>query len=141
VAREAVNARGELLQVCPLTNEEEIIDARAVVKMHAKDLGFSVLNQTKIVTAVSELARNVVEHGLGGTMRIESVENLETNGLRMTFKDEGPGIADIDMAMTDGYTSQKGMGLGLTGSKRLMDQFKLESTPGEGTTVVITKWK
>lgn len=108
--------------------------------MHAKDMSFSTLNQTKIVTAASELGRNVIEHGLGGSMQVDKVTSGELVGMRMTFKDSGPGIGDMTLAMTDGYSSQKGMGLGLTGSKRLMDDFELESQPNAGTTVVVIKW-
>lgn len=104
-------------------------------------MNFSTLNQTKLVTAASELGRNVIEHGLGGSMQVESVTNGELVGMRMTFKDTGPGIIDMQLALTDGYSSQKGMGLGLTGSKRLMDDFELESVPNAGTTVVVIKWK
>lgn len=93
------------------------------------------------MTAASELARNVLEHGLGGLVRIEKLERGTGVGLRMTFQDSGPGIENIDLALTDGYTSKSGLGLGLTGSKRLMDEFSLESIVGSGTKVVVTKWK
>jgi serine/threonine-protein kinase RsbT len=109
--------------------------------MHARDLGFSSLNQTKIVTAASELGRNVLEHGLGGTLQIDRVSNEENIGLQLTFKDDGPGIDNIELALTDGYTSKKGLGLGLTGSKRLMDEFEILSKPLAGTTVTVIKWK
>lgn len=104
-------------------------------------MSFSTLNQTKIVTAASELGRNVIEHGLGGSMQVDKVTSDGQVGMRMTFKDSGPGIANMDLALTDGYSSQKGMGLGLTGSKRLMDEFELRSQPNAGTTVVVIKWK
>ena len=131
----------KLLQSCPLATEEDLLNARSAVKMHAKDLNFSVLNQTKIVTAASELGRNVIEHGHGGSMVIESVQSPEGTGIRMIFKDSGPGIPNLDLALTDGFTSQKGMGLGLSGSKRLMDDFDLRSAIGQGTTVAVVKWK
>ncbi|MBI2809376.1 MAG: anti-sigma regulatory factor [Candidatus Melainabacteria bacterium] len=108
--------------------------------MHSADMGFSKLNQTKIVTAASELGRNVLEHGLGGHLKIEEVDQFGKRGLRLVFEDSGPGIADMEMALTDGYTSKKGLGLGLTGSQRLMDEFSIHSQPGEGTIVMVTKW-
>jgi serine/threonine-protein kinase RsbT len=114
--------------------------ARASIKMHAADLGFSQLNQTKIVTAASELSRNVIEHGLGGWVRTEKVQAEGRVGLRLVFQDTGPGIEDVPLAMSDGYTSKKGLGLGLSGSKRLMDEFEIITEPGEGTTIVVTKW-
>ncbi len=116
------------------------MEARASIKMLAKDMGFSLVNQTKIVTAASELGRNVLEHGLGGSVRAESVHADGRIGLRLIFADSGPGIENIGLALTDGYTSKNGLGLGLTGSRRLMDEFDLISAPGEGTTVVVTKW-
>ena len=141
VARENLVGQATFLQLCPLSTEEDLIGARAASKMHASDLSFSIINQTKIVTAASELGRNVLEHGLGGTLRIERVNHLDQLGLRMIFEDHGPGIADMDLALTDGYTSKNGLGLGLTGSKRLMDEFEIESAVGIGTTVIVTKWK
>jgi serine/threonine-protein kinase RsbT len=113
---------------------------RASIKMHAADLGFSLVNQTKIVTAASELGRNLIEHGLGGSVKIERVQSDEGVGIRLIFQDSGPGIEDIDLALSDGYTSKKGLGLGLSGSKRLMDEFEIESAPGQGTTITVTKW-
>lgn len=141
MARENLALSANLLQICQLHSEDDLLDARAAVKMHAKDMSFSTLNQTKIVTAASELGRNVIEHGLGGSMQVDKVTSDGQVGMRMTFKDSGPGIANMDLALTDGYSSQKGMGLGLTGSKRLMDEFELRSQPNAGTTVVVIKWK
>lgn len=111
---------------------------RAAVKMHTSDLGFSSLNQTKIMTAASELGRNTIEHGLGGLVMIEHLREPERTGIRLTFKDEGPGIHDHALALSDGYTSKKGLGLGLSGSKRLMDEFDLISPPG--TVITVVKW-
>ena len=130
-----------LLQFCRIGNEEDVLQARLAVKVHAVDLAFSVLNQTKLVTAASELGRNVLEHGLGGNMQIDRVDSAAGVGMRLTFQDKGPGIEDMELAMTDGYTSKNGLGLGLTGSKRLMDEFEIKSEPGVGTTVIVTKWK
>lgn len=100
-----------------------------------------LVDLTKIVTAASEIARNTLDYGKGGTMLLEEVRDGIRSGVRLTFEDQGPGIADIDRAMTDGYTSGSGMGLGLGGTKRLVDEFQLESTPGSGTRVAILKWK
>lgn len=141
MARESLAVDGELLQVCTLLSEEDLVNARHAIKIHAVDLGFSVMNQTKIITAASELGRNVLEHGRGGNVHVERIRYDEQVGLRLTFRDSGPGIEDMDLALTDGYTSKNGLGLGLTGSKRLMDEFEITSTPGQGTTVSVTKWK
>lgn len=124
-----------------MRGEQDLVDARQSIKLHAVDLGFSIMNQTKIITAASELGRNVLEHGLGGEVHIERVQGDDRVGLRMVFKDSGPGIEDMTLALTDGYTSKNGLGLGLTGSKRLMDEFDITSNPGVGTTVSVTKWK
>jgi len=132
---------GTLLSFQELIDEDGLMEMRAVVKLHAKDLGFSIVNQTKIVTAASELGRNVLEHGLGGTVKAETVNADGRVGLRLIFADKGPGIENLDLALTDGYTTKSGMGLGLTGSKRLMDEFDLTSAPGTGTTIVVAKWK
>lgn len=130
-----------LLSFQELKTEDDLVQMRSNVKMHAVDLGFSGLNQTKIVTAASELGRNVIEHGLGGNVVIERIDDLERHGLRMVFKDSGPGISDMDLALSDGFTSKKGLGLGLSGSKRLMDEFHVFTQPGEGTSVTVIKWK
>lgn len=130
-----------LLSFQELRTEEDLVQMRSTIKMHAVDLGFSGLNQTKIVTAASELGRNVIEHGLGGNVVIERVDDAERHGLRMVFKDLGPGIPNMDLALSDGFTSKKGLGLGLSGSKRLMDEFDVVSQPGQGTSVTVTKWK
>lgn len=104
-------------------------------------LEFSVIDRTKFVTAASELGRNVLVHGKGGTMAIEELQHNGRNGLRLVFQDEGPGIADIDRAMTDGFSTARSMGLGLGGAKRLVNEFTLASQPGQGTTVTVTQWK
>jgi serine/threonine-protein kinase RsbT len=141
VARESLSeGRGALLQFCDLKTEDDLVHARAAIKLHSVDLGFSKINQTKIVTAASELGRNVLEHGRGGSLLIEKVDEDGKNGLKLVFEDKGPGISDMALAMTDGYTSKDGLGLGLTGSKRLMDDFSIRSQPGQGTTVMVIKW-
>jgi len=105
------------------------------------ELGFSLVDQTKMVTAASELARNTVIHGRGGTVTLEILEQDNKRGVRMTFEDEGPGIPDIARALQDGYTSGNGMGLGLGGSRRLVNDFEIQSTPGTGTRVVALRWR
>lgn len=106
------------------------------------DLGFSLVDQTKVVTAASELARNTVAHGGGGEVRIERLhEGPRRTGVRLTFEDRGPGIADIELAMTDGYTTSSGLGLGLNGARKLSHEFDIWSQPGVGTRVTITRWK
>ena len=124
-----------------LRTEYDIVRARQAVRLAAQELRLGLVDQTKIVTAASELARNTVIHGGGGTMELEVVtEGLKT-GLRLCFADDGPGIADLGLAMTDGWTSGTGLGLGLTGAKRLSNEFELDSAPGRGTRVTVTKWK
>ena len=124
-----------------LHSGEDVVIARQAVRRGAIELGFSLVNQTKIVTAASELARNTVQHGGGGVMTIERVHEGPRQGLSLTFADAGPGIADIERAMRDGYTTSGGLGLGLSGARRLSDRFSITSAPGQGTTVVIIRWK
>jgi serine/threonine-protein kinase RsbT len=125
----------------PILASEHIVIARQAVRQWAIELGFNLVDQTKIVTAASELARNTLQHGGGGRMRIESLSDRGRRGLRLTFEDEGPGIADIPLAMKEGYTTAGGMGLGLPGAKRLSNDFSISSAPGQGTRVTITRWK
>ena len=120
---------------------DHVVLVRQVVRKWAIDLGFSLVDQTKMITAASELARNVLDYGGGGTVRLEALENGHRKGLRLTFEDQGPGIPDIDKALTDGYTTGKGLGMGLSGSKRLVNEFEIASRVGEGTRVTITRWK
>jgi len=120
---------------------DDIVRVRQAVRKESIALGFGLVDQTKVVTASSELARNTLDHGGGGNAKVEIVENGTRSGLRITFEDQGPGIADIGLALTDGYTTGNGMGLGLSGSKRLSDEFELWSKPGEGTRVSILRWK
>lgn len=124
-----------------IRSSEDVTSVRQVVRSHAVSLGFSLVEQTKLVTAASELARNALEHGGGGFMELEHVTDRARRGLKLTFVDEGPGIADINLAMKDGYTSGAGLGLGLGGAKRLSSDFSIESTVGKGTRVAITRWK
>ena len=124
-----------------LAAPEDVVLVRHGVRQFASDMGFSLVDQTKLVTAASELARNAVTYGGGGCARIEAVANGRRQGLKVTFEDNGPGIADIDLAMKDGYTSGSGLGLGLGGAKRLTDDFGIQSKPGQGTTVWFIRWR
>jgi serine/threonine-protein kinase RsbT len=128
-------------EVLSLRDQNEIVGARQAVRKWAAELGLSLVDQTKIVTATSELARNTVEYGGGGTMTLEALDDGVRRGLRIVFADEGPGIPDIELALRDGYTSGSGMGLGLGGSRRLVNEFDIQSRPGEGTRVTIVRWK
>jgi serine/threonine-protein kinase RsbT len=125
----------------PIRASEDIVRARQAVRQKAVALGFGLVDQTKIVTASSELGRNTLDHGGGGSVQLEVVENGHRAGIRLIFEDQGPGIPDVALAMTDGYTSGNGMGLGLGGAKRLSHEFEISSKPGEGTRVSILRWK
>ena len=124
-----------------LRGPEDIVRMRQVVREQAVALGFSLVDQTKIVTAASELARNVLNYGGGGEVTLQQRSAGLRRGLTLVFSDEGPGIADIELAMKDGYTTGTGMGLGLGGAKRLSNEFAIDSRPGAGTRVTITRWK
>lgn len=119
----------------------DVIAVRQVVRARATEAGFGLIDQTKMVTAASELARNTLDYGGGGTLRIETLQQDARKGLRLTFEDQGPGIADVERAMQDGYTTGSGLGLGLSGSRRLVSEFDIWSRVGEGTRVTITRWK
>ena len=120
---------------------DHVVLVRQAVRRWAIDLGFSLVDQTKMITAASELARNTLDYGGGGTVRLEALENGHRRGLKLTFEDQGPGIPDINKALADGYTTGKGLGMGLSGSKRLVNEFEIASRVGEGTRVTITRWK
>jgi serine/threonine-protein kinase RsbT len=120
---------------------EDVVPIRQAVRQRAVELGFNLVDQTKIVTAASELARNTVQYGGGGRVTIDAVENFGRRGIRLTFEDNGPGIPDVELAMKDGYTTGGGLGLGLSGARRLSNDFSIESTPGKGTRVTITRWR
>ena len=125
----------------PVRSEQDIVIARQAVRRWAQTLKFSLVDQTKMVTAASELARNTLVYGGGGDMEWAIVTAGAKRGLQLAFVDQGPGIADLDLALTDGWTSGNGLGLGLSGTRRLVHDFELHSTPGEGTRVVITRWQ
>lgn len=128
-------------ETIPVRGSAEVVSVRHLVRRWAVEIGFSLVEQTKIVTAASELARNMVDYGRGGTMTAESLDNGTRKGLRLVFEDQGPGIPDINQALRDGFTSGNGMGLGLGGAKRLSNEFEIRSAPGEGTRVAITRWR
>jgi serine/threonine-protein kinase RsbT len=125
----------------PVRTAQDVVLVRQAVRAWAIAQGLGLVDQTKIVTAASELARNTVDYGGGGTVRLEALQEGARKGLRLTFEDEGPGIPDLALALTDGYTTGNGMGLGLSGSKRLVNEFDLWSEPGKGTRVTVTRWK
>ncbi|MCC6591073.1 MAG: anti-sigma regulatory factor [Bryobacterales bacterium] len=125
----------------PLASQEHVVLVRQAVRAEAVALGLNLVDQTKIVTAASELARNTIVHGGGGMARIEVLSEPGKRGLRLTFEDRGPGIRNIEQAMKDGFTTGVGLGLGLGGAKRLASEFQIDSAPGAGTRVTITRWK
>jgi serine/threonine-protein kinase RsbT len=124
----------------PVHASQDIVRVRQTVRAWAVQLGFNLVDQTKIVTAASELARNTVTYGGGGTVELEQLTQGGRRGLRLTFSDHGPGIADIEQALRDGFTTGTGLGLGLGGARRLVNEFEISSQPGAGTTVRITRW-
>ena len=130
----------ERTETLPLKAEADIVRARQTVRTWANELGFSLVNQTKIVTAASEIARNTVTYGGGGTVQLETFADNGRRGLRLVFEDRGPGIENIELALRDGYTTGGGLGLGLSGAKRLCNDFAIESAIGKGTRITLTKW-
>ena len=124
-----------------MTNGEDVVRLRQKVRERAVAAGFSLVDQTKVVTAASELGRNTLQYGGGGKATISVVTHGPRRGLRLDFADDGPGIADVALALTDGFTTGGGLGLGLSGARRLSDEFELESQPGQGTRVTIVRWK
>jgi serine/threonine-protein kinase RsbT len=131
----------EKTEIVPISNSTDVVLVRQRVRAWTIDLKFSLVDQTKIVTAASELGRNTLEHGGGGSLEIALVVNDLRRGIRLRFSDHGPGIPDIAQALKDGFTTGGGMGLGLGGSKRLMNEFEIETTPGSGTTITVIRWK
>lgn len=125
----------------PVQSNSDIVLVRQKVRAWALEMQFTLVDQTKLVTAASELARNTVEHGGGGSLQMSAVMNGLRKGLQLTFVDRGPGIPDIQMALKDGYSTGGGMGLGLSGSRRLVNDFDIQSEPGKGTKVTVTRWK
>jgi serine/threonine-protein kinase RsbT len=131
-------SKSELME---LRASEDIVQVRQAVRRMAVTLGFGLVDQTKVVTASSELARNMINYAGGGTVLLEVVQNERRSGIRLTFEDQGPGIPDIELALKDGYTSGHGMGLGLGGAKRLSHEFEIQSKVGEGTRISILRWR
>ncbi|MFC4728995.1 anti-sigma regulatory factor [Coralloluteibacterium thermophilus] len=128
-------------EVLPLRVEQDVVLARQLVRRLTQETGFRLVDQTKLVTAASELSRNTVVYGLGGEMRAEVLEDGARTGVRLVFSDQGPGIPDIDQALTDGWTSGSGLGMGLGGSRRLVNEFDIASAPGAGTRVTVVRWR
>jgi serine/threonine-protein kinase RsbT len=128
-------------ETVPVRAEPDVVLVRQTVRAWATSLGFSLVDQTKLVTAASELARNTVVYGGGGTLTLEALEEGARRGLRLRFADEGPGITDLALALTDGYTTGGGLGLGLSGARRLSNEFDIDSAPGRGTRVTIARWR
>ena len=131
----------EHAETLPLQASEDVVRARQIVRDWATRLGFTLVDQTKLVTAASELARNAVLHGGGGHVRVEAITNGSRRGLRLTFEDQGPGIPDIERVLKGGFTTAGGLGLGVSGARRLSNEFDIASRPGEGTRVTIARWK
>lgn len=127
-------------QTLPIRTSDDVVVVRQQVRAWAVQLNFSLVDQTKIVTAASELARNAIDYGGGGTVELQMMEQDSKRGLRLVFQDRGPGIPDIERALRDGYTSGNGLGLGLGGAKRLSNEFEIDSRVGEGTRVMIARW-
>ncbi|WP_320067372.1 ATP-binding protein [Micromonospora sp. RTGN7] len=127
-------------QAQAIRSDEDVVRVRQLVRTVAVAARLSLVDQTKVVTAASELARNTLVYGGGGTAEVTSVDNGLRRGVRIVFADEGPGIADLDLALTDGYTTGGGLGLGLSGTRRLVDEFDIDTGPGRGTRITITKW-
>ena len=127
-------------EVLPLRSSADVVRVRQTVRSWAAELGFSLVDQTKLVTGASELARNTVDHGRGGSVRLEAMEDGHRRGLAMTFEDQGPGIPDLTLALSEGYSTSGGLGLGLSGTRRLMSEFHIESSPGTGTRVRVVRW-
>ena len=128
---------GERIEV---GTDQDVVRVRQLVRTVAVSVKLSLVDQTKLVTAASELARNTLVYGGGGTVVVTRVDNGRRQGIRIVFSDQGPGIADLDLALTDGYTTGGGLGLGLSGARRLVDEFDIATVPNEGTTVTVVKW-
>jgi len=133
--------RQKIIQNVQIENNMDLVKARQTIRTIALDLNYGIVNQTKLVTAVSELTRNVLLYARKGEIKIELIETGTKKGLRITVTDEGPGIPDVDLAVTDGFSTSRGLGKGLSGTKKLMDDFSIQTKVGKGTEVVIIKWK
>ncbi|HEX8626838.1 MAG TPA: ATP-binding protein [Catenuloplanes sp.] len=127
-------------ETLPIVADEDVVRVRQLVRSAAVAVRLSLVDQTKLVTAASELARNTLVYGGGGTVQVSTVDNGRRRGIRIVFADHGPGIADLDLALTDGYTTGGGLGLGLSGARRLVDEFDIDTAVGRGTCITVTKW-
>ena len=123
-----------------IATDQDVVRVRQLVRTFAVAVKLSLVDQTKLVTAASELARNTLVYGGGGTVEVQRVENGRRSGIKIVFADQGPGIVDLDLALTDGYTTGGGMGLGLSGARRLVDEFDINTAVGQGTSITVTKW-
>ena len=123
-----------------VASDQDVVRVRQLVRTAAVAAKLSLVDQTKLVTAASELARNTLVYGGGGMVELTSVDNGRRKGIQIVFADQGPGIADLDLALTDGYTTGRGMGLGLSGARRLVDEFDIDTKVGKGTSITVTKW-
>ena len=130
-----------LEETVDIRSAEDVVKVRQAVRSWSVKIGLNLVDQTKVVTAASELARNTLDYGGGGTVQIETATNGRKTGIRLTFEDQGPGIPDVELALRDGYTTGTGLGLGLSGARRLSSEFEISSTPGVGTKIVITRWR
>jgi serine/threonine-protein kinase RsbT len=128
-------------ETLPIRSDSDVVAVRQLVRTWAVEQGFGLVDQTKMVTAASELARNALVHGGGGTVRLQALNDGMRKGLRLTFEDRGPGIPDVELALKDGYSTGTGLGLGLSGSRRLSNEFAIDSKVGEGTRVTIARWR
>jgi serine/threonine-protein kinase RsbT len=128
-------------EVLQIRSSDDIVRVRQYVRQRSVEIGLGLVDQTKLITAASELARNTLDYGLGGIMSVTEIHKDGRRGLRLEFADEGPGIENLDLALTDGYTTGKGLGLGLTGARRLSNEFSIDTAPGKGTRVTIARWK
>ncbi|MHC5765829.1 MAG: anti-sigma regulatory factor [Nostoc sp.] len=124
-----------------IQSSTDVVLVRQAVRHLAVEIGFGLVDQTKIITAASELARNTLDYGGGGTVKVETLQEGRRRGLRLTFEDQGPGISDIELALKDGFTTGSGLGMGLGGAKRLANEFEIQSVVGEGTRIIIVRWK
>jgi serine/threonine-protein kinase RsbT len=129
------------IDMLPIQSSDDIVRVRQEVRKRAAEAGLGIVDQTKFVTAASEIARNTLIYGKGGEVHLQTIDDGMRKGIRLIFEDKGPGIADIALALTDGYTTGNGLGLGLSGSRRLCNEFEIQSTPGEGTRITIARWK
>ena len=139
--RSASNVVAQVRALQEIRTSADIVLVRHLVREWSGQIGFGLVDQTKVITAASELGRNTLVHGGGGSMQVETVVNGTRSGIRLTFEDAGRGIADVDQALRDGFSTQGGLGLGLGGSKRLVNDFQIHSRPGQGTRVVVTRWR